>query len=187
MFGPFLVSQQRLHFATEFVVAAISRLEEFSATTFIQFQCPLTKFFDTTPRFSLHEGFPCSIPATARFWPISSPDSRYRSKHAGLQRFLRHSNRRRISARQLCSSFHQPRPMRSRHRPGPPDSHPVHCTPTEPLPAECEERHRHVSDNRVSGQNRSECAASTAPIRQRNAPDPATSPFRSPPTVNRLH
>src|SRR5215469_1606137 len=132
--GFFFVSQQRLHFAAQFLVSSISGFKELSATGLIQLQSLLAKLFHATPNFRLHDQCPVSIPATTKFLLISSPELRCRWRRVTLPPFLRRLAHRRISTLQLCFFFHPLWTMRSRHRRGRPDSRRLGRTRTEPLP-----------------------------------------------------
>jgi hypothetical protein len=48
------MSQQRLHFAAQFMVISTSGLEKRRTPAVIKLQSPVTKFFNSTPSFRLH-------------------------------------------------------------------------------------------------------------------------------------
>src|SRR5271167_240822 len=167
-FGAFLVSEQRLYFASKHVVVPAGAFEEFHTLAPLQLQGTVTQLLDSTPKFGLHVSSPCSTPAGAKSLPGASRALPFQLKLLIPRRFLLCSGRQKISVPQLCSSFRRPRPMPSMHHRGLPGSYRALGKPTAHHPGICEAHHRLSSGNRASGQNQSESAASTVQTLQKN-------------------
>jgi hypothetical protein len=54
MFGCFLVSQQRLHFASNYLVLSAGMFQELRAAALVQLQGTVIQIFDSTPEFRFH-------------------------------------------------------------------------------------------------------------------------------------
>src|ERR1700683_5021164 len=119
-----LVSEERLHFASQRFVFATRLFEEFSPTVVVELQCT---------------GYPTSSPA-----PQSPP------KLSVLRPFLLCSIRQIISVPLPCFSSHLRGPMPSTHHPAPRGSCRGRCPPTAPRPKTCEALPRLFSGSRGS-------------------------------------
>src|SRR5208283_2094124 len=107
MFSFFLMSEERLHFASKCVVTCTGFFQEFGAAALVQFQDAVKQIFDSTPEFRPHVISSRSTPAGAKLSLISSPLPPSRVKPSILRRFLLCSILQRISVLQPGFSSHR--------------------------------------------------------------------------------